>query len=179
MKNLVHSLVALVALRPWTSVAQASSSTFSSVEAAVHERMMERSNEGIRLLTVEELADERIARKKRMRERRERARDLLKTLPPPQQAQPMSADEVNRHLSWFGGSSSASTESYSAKVLVDAAAEYDKWAQAYRMIGGYIDCDHDKDGDDHHSGSGDNNNRNDGDSQACSRWMIWASVRIR
>ena len=179
MKNLVQSLVALAALRPsWQLTAQAAS--FSSIESAVHERMVQSNvNAGIRLLSEEELAEERIARKKRMRERRERARDLLKTLPPPQQAQPMSTEEVDRHLSWFGGGGSASTDSYSAKVLVDASAEYDKWAQAYRMIGGYIDCDHDKDGDDHHSGSGDNNNRNDGDSQACSRWMIWASVRIR
>jgi len=147
------------------------------MEEAIHEQLSESYlGEGIRLLSKEELADERIARKKRMRERRERARDLLNTLPPPQRAEKMSTDDVERHLSWFGGGgSSASTTPYSAQALVDPSAEYDKWAQAYRMLGGYIDCDHPKE-DDHHSGSGDNNNNNGGNDNACSRWMIWAAV---
>uniref|UniRef100_A0A7S3LIE7 Uncharacterized protein n=1 Tax=Amphora coffeiformis TaxID=265554 RepID=A0A7S3LIE7_9STRA len=174
MKNFVQSIVALVALGPALDCA-AGMSSFRTMEEAVHEQLSESNlGEGIRLLSKEELADERIARKKRMRERRERARELLNKLPPPQQAEKMSSDDVERHLGWFGGSSYVSGTAYSSQVLVDPSAEYDKWAQAYRMLGGYIDCDHPKE-DDHHSGSGDNNNNNNGDSNACSRWMIWAA----
>ena len=175
MKNWINGFVALIVLGP--TLEWAVEASFSSMEAAVRERIVESDLEGnIRLLSKEELDDERIARKKRMRERRERARDLLNKLPPPQKAEKMSQDEANRHLSWFGGGSSSSTTAYSSQVLADPAAEYDKWAQAYRMIGGYIDCDHDKD-DDHHSGSGDNQNNED--NNACSRWMIWAAVRTQ
>lgn len=165
---LVNGLIALVA-------AAATEASFSSMEAAIHERMG--SVEGIRLLSQEELADERRARKKRMRERRERARDLLSKLPPPENAEAMSKEDVDRHLSWLGSSTSSSIESYSSQVLADPAEDYDKWAQAYRMVGGYIDCDHDKD-DDHHSGSQDQNKNNDDGNTACSRWMIWAAVRL-
>ena len=173
MKNFVQSIVALVALGPTLDCA-AGTSSLRSMEEAVHAQLAGSNlGEGIVLLSKEELADERIARKKRMRERRERARDLLGKLPLPQQAEKVPADDVERHLSWFGGGSSASATAYSAQVLADPSEEYDKWAQSYRMLGGYIDCDHPKD-DEHHSGSGDNNNDDEG--SACSRWMIWASV---
>ena len=36
------------------------------------------------------------------------------------------------------------------------------------MLGGFIDCDNDKDGN-----SGDNNGNS-----ACSRWMMWAAVSL-
>ena len=173
MKNLVHGLVALVALRP--AVEWAVEASFSSMEAAVHSRIQEQDLMGLRLLSPDELADERIARKKRMCERRQRARDLLKNIPPPEQVEPMSQEDVSRHLSWFGGTGSSSYEAFSEKVLADPSVEYDKWAQAYRMLGGYIDCDHNKDGEGG-SGSGD---ANGGAQGACSRWMIWAAVRNR
>mmetsp|Transcript_33226 Transcript_33226/g.38699 ORF Transcript_33226/g.38699 Transcript_33226/m.38699 type:complete len:595 (-) Transcript_33226:278-2062(-) len=51
--------------------------------------------------------------------------------------------------------------------LADVGAEYDSWAQGYRMLGGFIDCDNHKDGGG--SGSGD------GGDGACSRWMMWAA----
>ena len=57
----------------------------------------------------------------------------------------------------------------------DPGNDYDMWQQAYRMLGGFIDCDHRKSegsGDNGGGGSGDG----DGDNQACSRWMMWASV---
>lgn len=75
----------------------------------------------------------------------------------------------------------------------DNAASFDKWAQTYRMLGPYIDCDHqkksgnkDKDKDKNKEGEqnkdrenknkgrhlGDNNNGND---VYCSRWVMWAS----
>jgi hypothetical protein len=41
------------------------------------------------------------------------------------------------------------------------------------MLGGIIDCDHQKDegSGDNHNGNGNGNN-----SGACSRWMLWAAV---
>jgi hypothetical protein len=71
-----------------------------------------------------------------------------------------------RRAAWGSGSSGTYAE-----FLEDPSQEYDKWQQAYRMLGGYIDCDHSQG---EGSGSGDNNN---GDDTACSRWMIWAAVR--
>ena len=82
--------------------------------------------------------------------------------------------DPTRKLSWFGGGGASSIESVSEQYLLDPSQEYDKWAQAYRMLGGYIDCDHHKDDDDHHSGDDQNYEENE---SACSRWMIWASVR--
>jgi hypothetical protein len=61
------------------------------------------------------------------------------------------------------------TMAHSANYLADPSQDYDKWAQAYRMLGGYIDCDHDKEA----SHSNDKNN-----GQACSRWMLWAAVSM-
>ncbi len=48
----------------------------------------------------------------------------------------------------------------------------EKWAQGYRMLGGYIDCDNGKDG----GGSHDNKNNGGGNNMKCSRWMMWAAV---
>ncbi len=53
----------------------------------------------------------------------------------------------------------------------DPGDDYDMWQQAYRMLGGFIDCDNLKS---QGSGSGDNDGGDDG--EACSRWMMWASV---
>lgn len=55
--------------------------------------------------------------------------------------------------------------------LVSEATYYDKWQQAYRLIGAYIDCSNSKEGGGH---SHDNNN-NEQDSGQCSRWMLWAA----
>jgi hypothetical protein len=78
--------------------------------------------------------------------------------------------EYLRKLSW-GGSKSGGELSY----LVDPGEDYDMWSQAYRMLGGFIDCDNDKsDGDD---GGGSHDGDDGGDSGGrCSRWMMWASV---
>lgn len=88
----------------------------------------------------------------------------------------LSSDSRRRQLNWFGGSGSGGA--YSSGVLADPTQYYDKWAQAYRMLGGYIDCDHDK-SDDSHDSKDNNGNNNGGDqNSACSRWMLWASVRL-
>jgi hypothetical protein len=144
----------------------------------------------------EELEAERVAKKKRMKERRETAAKHYATLMPnpeqlervdPAEWQEMeqrnaennaaaannNSNEKNRNLaSWFSGSGSSSP--YSTTVLAEPSTYYDKWAQGYRMLGGFIDCDHGSDGDEH---SGDNNDNNDNDEGgACSRWMMWAAV---
>jgi hypothetical protein len=77
--------------------------------------------------------------------------------------------ELSRQL--WGGSGSNSDKLIN---YADPGDDYDMWQQAYRMLGGFIDCDHAKD-----QGSGDRNNNNNGGQTkdgACSRWMMWASV---
>mmetsp|Transcript_14182 Transcript_14182/g.39253 ORF Transcript_14182/g.39253 Transcript_14182/m.39253 type:complete len:560 (+) Transcript_14182:274-1953(+) len=132
-------------------------------------------------LSSEDLAKERKARKERREERKARARkvqekyaestaqeDKLYQNEQPANLEKMPDEHVKRELNWFssGNSGGPISESY----LVDPSQEYDKWAQAYRFLGGYIDCDHGW-GEDGHSGSGENNDNGD----ACSRWMIWAA----
>lgn len=114
-----------------------------------------------------------------MQERRRRAREYLQRNPPPQPAKEQLeklTDEqlrrAGRNLGWFGGGGS-STDLYSSGFLADSSQSYDKWAQAYRMLGAMIDCDHVK-----QEGSHDNKNNNNQQSQTCSRWMLWAAVRF-
>jgi hypothetical protein len=124
--------------------------------------------------------EEKPRRKDRMKDRRTRAKEFLQRIPQPdvdqlelvskEELSRMEGDQKKRGLSWFGNSD---TDAYSAGILVNPSEEFDKWAQAYRMLGGFIDCDHQSDGDDHNSGSGDNNQ--DGGA-SCSRWMMWAAV---
>lgn len=121
---------------------------------------------------------EKTRRKDRMKERRLRAQEVFKKLPQPKpsQLERLTDEEVSnlrkreRDLNWF--SNNVETDPYSASILADPSQEYDKWAQAYRMLGGFIDCDHKKSNDRHHSQ--DNNRQND--DKACSRWMMWAAV---
>lgn len=97
----------------------------------------------------------------------------------PEQWQEIDAQQKQRGLSWFGGDSSASGNGnpYGSSVLADPGSYYDKWAQAYRMLGGFIDCDHSKSDNSHDNGN-NNNNNNNGGGGACSRWMMWAAVCI-
>jgi hypothetical protein len=134
----------------------------------------------------EQMEAERLAKKLRMKERREKAARHFATMNPnPQQLERVDPEDwedvekrqqeqhVNHERklgSWF--SNSGSTSPYSTTVLADPSKDYDMWAQGYRMLGGFIDCDHGSDNDEH---SGDNNN-NDGNDVACSRWMMWAAV---
>lgn len=125
------------------------------------------------------LPDDVLERKLRMQERRDRAREFLKNNPPPpparKQLEKVEEEELRR-LGWFGGGSS-STDLYSSGFLADPSGDYDKWAQAYRMLGGMIDCDHVKDEGSHDRNHNGNDNDN-GDKKACSRWMLWAAVRL-
>lgn len=117
--------------------------------------------------TSEERQAEGRARRRRMRERNERVKEVFKNVQPqnvervPEEDIESMDSETLRKLGW--GSSNGGELSY----FVDPGEDYDMWSQAYRMLGGFIDCDHQDDGD----GSGDNDNGG-----ACSRWMMWASV---
>lgn len=71
-----------------------------------------------------------------------------------------------RRLGWWGKSNSYS-DPYDNSLLVNPSAEYDWWAQGYRMLGAFISCDFD-------DGSGDGSGDDDGEG-ACTRWMMWAS----
>jgi hypothetical protein len=156
-----------------------------------------------RPLSLEELEEERQARQQRSLERKARMRQAFADIPPPskgsmeavsqEEFQSMqqkikeqaknnnnngeNGDNKSRQLSWFGRGSNSGISTVSETYLVDPSQEYDKWAQAYRMLGGYIDCDYKKQGNNHHSGDNNNKNDNNGD-VSCSRWMIWASVRF-
>ena len=131
---------------------------------------------------------EAVRRRARLQERRQKARSSLAALSsqadaatttssdgPVQKGQAHrltqeQVEAVQRRTSWFGSSGSYS---YNAALgyLASPAADYDKWAQAYRMLGAFIDCDHDKD-------AGSQDNGNNGGGGGCSRWMMWAAVRI-
>lgn len=124
--------------------------------------------------------EEEQERKIRMQERRRRAREFLERnpSPPPSDRRQLvkMTDEQVRKLGWFGGGST-STDLYSSGFLADPSQTYDKWAQAYRMLGVMIDCDHAKD-EGSHDNNKNNNNDQGGSSQTCSRWMLWAAVRV-
>jgi len=79
-----------------------------------------------------------------------------------------------RNLWGWGGSGSTTVdeEVYENSNFAENAVSYDYWAQAYRMLGGYIDCDHPKGRGGSQSGSGDGE---EWGTAACSRWMVWAS----
>ena len=134
----------------------------------------------IRKLTREELKKSREEQRQRRAERKARAQASLQekipnTTQPVQQQKQRNVKEPRlgqgRNLGWMSGKT---YEAYSEGFLADPSQEYDKWAQAYRLLGGYIDCDHPwgQGGHSHEEEGGDN------DQEACSRWMIYATVSL-
>lgn len=127
--------------------------------------------------TPEEREAERLARRERNRERRRKVAEAMgKARPDASKIEKLSDEEVRKlsedHPNEFRklwGSSKGSSKNLIA--YADPGDDYDMWQQAYRMLGGFIDCDHQKSegSGDQGGGSGDNGN------QACSRWMMWAS----
>lgn len=133
----------------------------------------------VRSPTPEEREAERASRRERMRERNERMKDAMKYIRPdtverisPEELASLEEENPSlRKLGWNQWSDSDSSIQYA-----DPGDDYDMWQQAYRMLGGFIDCDHQKDqGGGSHDNEDNNNNNNDG-AQGCSRWMLWASV---
>jgi hypothetical protein len=82
-----------------------------------------------------------------------------------------------RKLWWSANKNGDAISSQKKGEMADPSQYYDKWAQAYRMLGGYIDCDHYKSSNNKGGGSHDNNNNGGSVAVACSRWMMWAAVR--
>jgi len=126
--------------------------------------------------TSEEREAERLARRERNRERQTKiAEAMKKARPDASEIEKLSAEDVNKlseeHPQEFrklwGGSGNSDSNLI---TYADPGDDYDMWQQAYRMLGGFIDCDHQTS-----EGSGDNGGSGDGDNQACSRWMMWAS----
>lgn len=136
----------------------------------------------------EEQHEARKLRSERIKERREQAKKIIKEHQPDVgELERMPVEEIrkvygnvvksdpnleNKDNRWLRSLGERGLSSSSGSDLADSSVEYDSWAQAYRMLGGFIDCDNDQDGD----GSGDNNNNGGGQNEgSCSRWMMWAS----
>jgi len=73
-------------------------------------------------------------------------------------------------------------QQYNHNYLADPHVEYDMWDQAFRMLGGYIDCDPNEmvENNSHDSGGGGEEGGRrveSGDDQGdgCTRWIIWAA----
>jgi TolA-binding protein len=128
--------------------------------------------------TVEEREAEREARMERNRQRRTKVVDAMKKVRPDtskiekvssEELEKLSEEHPNEFRKLWGGRTSNGEHLIQ---YADPGDDYDMWQQAYRMLGGFIDCDHQKS-----DGSGDDGGGSgDGDDQACSRWMMWASV---
>lgn len=80
------------------------------------------------------------------------------------------SEDLGRKL-WGNGGNGDPYEP--AGGLAEETNYYDKWSQAYRFLGGYIDCTNSW-GDGSHD-NGDGNNNDEGGEGACSRWMMWAA----
>jgi hypothetical protein len=128
--------------------------------------------------TPEEREAERMARRERSKERLAKIhKAMMKVQPSSEGLERVSKEEFEamqqqhpefRRL-WGGSSGNTHMIDYA-----DPGDDYDMWQQAYRMLGGFIDCDHQK-----RERSGDRNGNGNGNAQsngACSRWMMWASV---
>jgi len=77
-------------------------------------------------------------------------------------------EDLGRKL-WGNGNSNGADPYDPAGGLVEETNYYDKWQQAYRFLGGFIDCSHGWGEGSHDSGD------NQGSGEACSRWMMWAA----
>lgn len=125
--------------------------------------------------TKEEREKERQARRERNRQRRANVAEAMKnTRPDTSKLEKLSPEEVNnlseKHPQEFRKLWGGSKKNSNLITYADPGDDYDMWQQAYRMLGGFIDCDHQKGG-----GSGDGSGDGGGNEDACSRWMMWAS----
>ncbi|KAI2496082.1 hypothetical protein MHU86_18408 [Fragilaria crotonensis] len=135
----------------------------------------------LKYLDPEKLELDREARMERQRTRREKARQKIASISPDiSSMQRLSKEEWDKAAQedhpWVrraGWNSNSNYDPYSNAGLADPSQQYDKWQQAYRMLGGFIDCDHPKVSNNHKSG--DNQQNQDADTVGCSRWMMWAA----
>lgn len=135
----------------------------------------------LKYLDPEKLELDREARMERQRTRREKARQKIASISPDiSSMQRLSKEEWDKAAQedhpWVrraGWNSNSNYDPYSNAGLADPSQQYDKWQQAYRMLGGFIDCDHPKVSNNHKSG--DNQQNQDAGTVGCSRWMMWAA----
>lgn len=172
----------VVTMDPFSSSSSSSSSSDDSRAASVNQTIAKLKQSIGRGPSREERERVALERRQRTQRRRALARETLASLSQRADKPPQTEKEakspvhrltreemhsVQRKTSWFGNGDSYS---YNAALnyVADPTADYDKWAQAYRMLGAFIDCDHSKS-----EGSGDQGGG--GGDGACSRWMMWAS----
>lgn len=146
--------------------------------------------------TIEELKQEKRNKIKRIQRRRELAREKImrQMIENPHEfttgrAEKMSQEDIqslvndlekqdpqllqrpeNRWLWGLGGSAGSKQSN-----IADPFVYWDKWSQAFRMLGVYLECKSSQsqwmyDG----GGNGKGNNKN-GDNYGCKRWVLWAA----
>lgn len=141
-----------------------------------------------RVPTLQELEGEEEERFKRSKERGEEARKKLASIQPdPSTLERLTKEELDSFLEdeeqdhpWIRRAAWRNRGDYSPYSLnmADPSKTYDRWAQGYRTLGGFIDCDHKKQNkNDNHNNNNNNNNQNQ-QGNGCSRWMMWAAVSI-
>ena len=114
-------------------------------------------------------------RLQRTRKQRERAREKIATTTPNDDSQlvRLTTEEVDKYKEqdqpWLRRVSSSSCNNWH---LASPGTIYEPWQQAYRTLGAFIDCDHRKSSYQNRHNFNYNVNSN-----GCSRWMMWASVR--
>jgi hypothetical protein len=170
-------LLVFCAAAPGLVASSVSSSTFDlSVDDAVpqysssaFERHVHR--EDLKLLRERETQE----RLQRTQEQRERAREkIAKTKPNVSQLEALTKEEIELYSMQADQPWLRRALSSSAMAFASPGATYEPWQQAYRMLGGFIDCDHTKYSSNDRHNYGYTNNGN-----ACARWMMWASVSFR
>lgn len=137
--------------------------------------------------TQEEMDQLRIERKRRIEERREKAKEKIREIfdnpleyktdsavkMSDQEFESMRKDILRddpnlereeSRLLW-------NKSNQNSHSLADPFAYYDTWAQAYRMLGIYIECSNA--GDQRYYYYKNNNNKDD---EGCSRYVVWAAV---
>lgn len=175
----LYTIVCLVALTSSSVVVEGQrNATGWTIDPTGHFLQQQGDPIALQRRLAQKLEIEKKERSERAKQRTERFLKHVKDMPPPLRLESVSMEQLSqmkedRKLGWMSGNTQT-TSAVSAGVLADPTQDYDKWAQAYRMLGGFIDCDHQKDGD-QHSGDNQEGGGEDG-SSVCSRWMMWASV---
>jgi hypothetical protein len=77
--------------------------------------------------------------------------------------------EAQRHFLATEESAVPSFTSYDQQFVDGAETYYDEYAQAWRMLGFYIDCDE----------VNNDRRRLEGDGDGCQRYLLWAAVRVQ
>jgi hypothetical protein len=142
--------------------------------------------------TLEEWKQEKQNRIRRIQRRRELAREKMRQIiENPHEfstghAEKMNQDELDSLMNdlrqqdpylqrpesrWLRGGSKTSN-------IADPTLYWDKWAQAFRMLGIYLECQNSYSRWMYDRELKDNNNKNNNNNYGCKRWVLWAAVSI-